>query len=82
MRSTESSAFMERAMGIEPMSEARDGALAAVLDYWRAQTWYRQPEDWVFASPKMHGEQPYWPETLLRCYVQPAAERLGIPGSK
>jgi integrase len=56
-----------------------DAALAAVLDYWRAQTWYRQPEDWVFASPKMHGKQPYWPETLLRCYVQPAAKRLGIP---
>ena len=56
-----------------------DGALVAVLDYWRAQTWYRQPEDWVFASPKMHGKQPYWPETLLRCYVQPAAKRLGIP---
>ena len=22
--------------------------------------------------------QPYWPETLLKCYVQPAAKRLGI----
>ena len=55
-----------------------DGALAAVLQYWRGQTWYRQPEDWVFASPKMRGIQPYWPETLLRCYVQPAAKRVGI----
>lgn len=26
----------------------------------------------------MHGMQPYWPETLLRCYVQPAARRVGI----
>jgi integrase len=26
----------------------------------------------------MHGKQPYWPETLLKCYVQPAAERVGI----
>ena len=33
---------------------------------------------WVFASPKMHGKQPYWPETVLRCYVRPAAKRLGI----
>ncbi len=56
----------------------RDGALAAVLQYWSTQTWYRRPEDWVFASPRMHGKQPYWPETLLRCYVQPAARRLGI----
>jgi integrase len=55
-----------------------DGALADALRYWRRQTWYRQPEDWVFASPKMHGRQPYWPETLLRCYVKPAAKRLGI----
>jgi len=55
-----------------------DGALAAVLYYWYAQTWYRQPGDWVFASPQMHGKQPYWPETLLRCYGQPAAKRLGI----
>ncbi len=54
-----------------------DGALAAVLQYWSAQTWCRRPEDWVFASPKMHGKQPYWPETLLRCYVQPAARRAG-----
>jgi len=55
-----------------------DGALAVVLRYWSTQTWYRQPDDWVFASPKMHGKQPYWPETLLRCYVQPTAKRLGI----
>jgi integrase len=26
----------------------------------------------------MHGMQPYWPETLLRCYVHPAARRVGI----
>jgi len=55
-----------------------DGALADLLYYWYAQTWYRQPDDWVFASPQMHGKQPYWPETLLRCHVQPAAKRLGI----
>jgi len=35
-------------------------------------------EDWVFASPKMNGKQPYWPETLLKCYVQPIAKRLSI----
>jgi len=55
-----------------------DGALAAALREWNAQTWYRRPEDWVFASPKMHGMQPYWPETPLRRYVKPTATRLGI----
>jgi integrase len=26
----------------------------------------------------MNGKQPYWPETPLKCFVQPAARRLGI----
>jgi integrase len=26
----------------------------------------------------MTGKQLYWPETLLKCHVQPAAKRLGI----
>ena len=32
----------------------------------------------MFASPKMNGKQPYWSETPLKCFVQPAARRLGI----
>lgn len=55
-----------------------DSVLATALRHWRTQTPYRQPEDWVFASPKMKGRQPYWPETPLKCFVRPAAERLGI----
>jgi integrase len=54
------------------------GALANALLEWSGQTPYRQPEDWVFASPKMNGKQPYWPETMLKCYVQPIAKQLGI----
>ena len=34
--------------------------------------------DACFPRQWMHGKQPYWTETLLRCYVQPAAKRLGI----
>jgi integrase len=55
-----------------------DGALATALRDWSTQALYRQPEDWVFASPKMNGKQPYWPETPLKCFVLPAAKRLGI----
>ena len=33
-----------------------DGALANALLEWSAQTPYRRPEDWVFASPKMNGK--------------------------
>ena len=55
-----------------------DGALLQALEEWSRQTLYRQKDDWVFASPDMDGKQPYWPETLLECHVQPAAKRLGI----
>jgi len=55
-----------------------DGTLAAVLHYWSTQTWYRQPDDWVFASSQMQVRQPYRPGTPLRWYVQPAPQRLGI----
>ena len=55
-----------------------DGALATALRDWSTQAAYRQLGDWVFASPKMNGKQPYWPETPLKCFVQPAAKRLGI----
>jgi integrase len=55
-----------------------DGALATALLGWSGQSPYHQPGDWVFASPKMNGKQPFWPETLLKCYVQPIAKRLGI----
>ena len=55
-----------------------DDALLDDLRGWSRQTPYRQEGDWVFASPDMGGKQPYWPETLLKCHVQPAAKRLGI----
>ena len=55
-----------------------DSVLATALHDWRNQTPYRHPEDWVFGTPWMKGRQPYWPETPLKCFVRPAAKRLGI----
>src|SRR5260221_207177 len=55
-----------------------DGALLDALQDWSRQAPYRQMGDWAFASPDMDGKQPYWPETPLKCYVQPAAKRVGI----
>jgi integrase len=55
-----------------------DGALATALRDWNKQSPYGQPEDWVFASPKMNETQPSWPETQLKCFVLPVAKRLGI----
>ena len=39
---------------------------------------FNQQADWVFASPEMKGQQPFWPENLLRRHIRPAAERWGI----
>jgi integrase len=53
-------------------------SLATEMREWRSLTAYSGSEDWIFASPKMKGSQPYWPETLMRCFVKPALKRLGI----
>ena len=39
----------------------------------------------MFASPKMKGKQPYWPETPLKCFCSPlrsgwaSAKQIGWP---
>src|SRR5260370_31970513 len=38
-----------------------DGALATALRDWSTQAPYRHLGDWVFVSPDMDGQQPYWP---------------------
>jgi len=55
-----------------------DPELARGLLEWRHLSPFNQQADWIFASPEMKGQQPYWPENLLRRYVRPAAERCGI----
>ena len=57
------------------------GALLETLQSWKSETIHREQSDWVFASNNMGGVQPYWPETLMKCYVQPEAKRLGIAKS-
>ena len=34
--------------------------------------------DWVFTSPRMKGEQPYWPDNLMNSYIKPAAKKADI----
>ena len=34
----------------------------------------------MFASPHSEGKQPYWPGTLYRAHLAPAAAAAGIPG--
>ena len=50
---------------------------------WYRITPYQKPEDWVFASDSpragaRRGKQPYWPMTIMRMFIKPAAKRLGI----
>lgn len=52
--------------------------LVQAIGEWQKETSFRQPTDWVFASPQSDGKQPYWPGTLLKRHVQPAADRAGI----
>ena len=55
-----------------------DLTLASELWTWKQDSAYRQPNDWVFASPHSRGRNPYWPDILLSRVVRPAAARAGI----
>jgi integrase len=55
-----------------------DSGLADVLLDWRARSAYNQPEDWLFASPRMNGTQPYSPDALVSKAMRPAVKRAGI----
>lgn len=55
-----------------------DAALAESLLKLRLSSPYNRPTDWVFASAKMQGKQPLWPETLWRRHGQPAVKAAGI----
>src|SRR5919109_126479 len=55
-----------------------DPELAKVVLEWRCLSAFNHPSDWVFASAEKKGQQPYWPENLLRRHIRPAAARCGI----
>src|SRR5262249_54344203 len=54
-----------------------DPRLANALLQWRSQTQFTKDEDWVFASPFMAGEKPYFP-TAIRRKVHAAGAAVGI----
>jgi integrase len=45
---------------------------------WRGETRYAKEGDWIFASNRMKGRQPLWPEAIMRNYIRPAAQRAQI----
>ena len=59
---------------------ARWGGRKSHLQWCRHYSGYPRLEGWVFASPAKDGQQPYWPGSLYRPYLEPAAKAAGIPG--
>jgi len=55
-----------------------DDETLATLQSWREETPYATDRDFIFASSRMHGRQPLWPEALMRNHIAPAARRAGI----
>jgi integrase len=55
-----------------------DQRVAADLWLWKETTRYRQPDDWIFASPRTQGKYPFWPDAVLQKVIRPAALRAGI----
>jgi integrase len=52
--------------------------LVEALDQWKEHQRYRKPGDWVFASGCRRDRQPYWGQAILRKYIRPRAQELGI----
>jgi integrase len=55
-----------------------DPELLDVLERWRAQTPFKAPEDWVFASPFTLGRKPYHGWSAQNQVLSPAGVRAGI----
>ncbi len=48
----------------------------AVRDAWACK--YPNPDDWIFASPRVRRKQPFWPDVVMQKIICPAALRAGI----
>ena len=55
-----------------------ESVLAESLASLKQQSPYNHPNDWVFASPRVKGERPYWPDSALSKVVRRAAARAAI----
>jgi integrase len=45
---------------------------------WRRETPYAADSDYVFASAKMNGKQPYWLSRIMQHHIKPIAAKMGI----
>ena len=52
--------------------------VADALLAWQKQSTYTKPDDWIFASRRHRGRHPFWGQAILRKYVRPVAQKVGI----
>jgi len=52
--------------------------VAGALLLWRRHSTYIKQDDWIFASRRHRGRHPFWGQAILRKYVRPVAEKVGI----
>ena len=45
---------------------------------WKEACHYIGGDDWVFASRRHRGRKPIWGQAILRKYIRPVAQRVGI----
>jgi integrase len=55
-----------------------DGYMAEALLRWRRQSKYQLDDDYVFAGEAMRGNQPDWPDNLMKRHIWPVAKANGI----
>jgi integrase len=48
------------------------------LAKWREVCRYSKSDDWVFASRRHRGRKPIWGQAILRKYIRPVAQSVGI----
>jgi len=48
------------------------------LGEWKQVCRYNKVDDWVFASRRHRGRKPIWGQAILRRYIRPVAQRVGI----
>src|SRR3989442_4436143 len=52
--------------------------LADALLQWKKGIRYPNADDWVFASKRYRGRRPIWGQAILRKYIRPVAQSVGI----
>ncbi len=55
-----------------------DDDLIVELLAWRRETPYAEDSDYIFASPKKKGKQPYWMSRIMQYHIKPVATEAGI----